>query len=486
MKQEGAFTVNFTTLKESDFNGFISKRNKKVGYTLYAGATHQNAVDVNKDGFSDVSRTESFVLHPRLFFYPDAKTTIIAGYTLTNESRLGGDMNVILNKSDSLHVFFEKNKILRNSAELLAERNITGKNKFVIKASLSDFKRDITTHEYGFNGGQLDYFTEASILVNQKNYNWVGGVNVTGNRFRKISGDSSYINKVTNNTVGAFLQYTCKVRQNTNLELGLRNDYHLTYGNFVLPRISFFHQLNNKWGVRAGFGAGYKIPDALAPQINDYPIVNILPIGSNIKPEKSYGYNAEINYKTKWDDENSLFINQAFFLTQLNTPVIATEQTNGLVYFSNAAKPVISKGFDTYLKLKLEEWELYAGFTYTIAERKYLTEKQFVPLTPKYRLAYMLTREWEGKARFCIESSFNGYQYRQDYTKTPSYLFMAAMIDYNLTKQCHVVLNCENILNYRQSRKEALYSGSISNPQFNPLWAPIDGRVVNLCLKVSL
>ncbi len=485
-QQVGIFTINQTTLKESNINGFLSKRYKKFGYTFYAGVTNQSAVDVNDDGFSDVSRTSSFVIHPRLFFYPDNKTTITAGFTSTNESRLGGDMKVIQNNADSIHQFFEKNKILRNSAEFIAERNLSGKNKFVLKGSVSDFKRDITTHEYNFNAGQLDYFSEASILINQKQHNWVGGVNFLGSQFKKISGDSSFINKVSNNTVGAFLQYSYKFKSNTTIEMGLRNDYHMTYGNFVLPRVSFFHQLNKKWGTRAGFGAGYKIPDALAPQINDYAIINILPIGTAVKPERSYGYNAEVNYKGKWGEENSIFINHAFFLTQLNTPVIATEQSNGSVSFANASKPIVTKGFDTYIKLKLEEWELYAGYTYTIAERKYLSDNQFIPLTPKFRMSYMLTREWEGKARFCVESSFNGYQYRQDFTKTPSYLFLASMIDYTIAKQCHLILNCENILDYRQSKKEALYTGSISNPHFNALWAPIDGRVVNLCLRLSL
>ncbi len=485
-EQEGIFTINQTTLKESNINAFLSKKYKKFGYTFYAGATNQSAVDVNKDGFSDVSRTKSFVVHPRLFFYPDNKTTITAGFTSTNDSRLGGDMKVIENKSDSVHQFFEKNKIIRNSAELLAERNFSGKNKFVLKGSVSDFKRDITTHQYNFNAGQLDYFSEASILINQKKHNWVGGVNFSGNQFKQISGDSAYINKVSNNTVGAFLQYGYKFKSNTTLEMGLRNDYHMKYGNFVLPRVSFFHQLNSKWGTRAGFGAGYKIPDALAPQINDYAIIKLLPIGTDVKPERSYGYNAEVNYKTKWGEENSIFINHAFFLTQLNNPVIATEQSNGTVSFANASKPIITKGFDTYIKLNVEGWELYAGYTYTIAERKYLADNQFVPLTPKFRMSYMLTREWEGKARFCVESSFNGYQYRQDYTKTPSYLFLASMIDYTIAKQCHLILNCENILDYRQSKKESLYTGTISNPQFNALWAPIDGRVVNLCLRLSL
>lgn len=484
--QEGILTLNQTTLKESNLNSFFSKRYKKIGYTFYGGITNQYAVDVNNDGFSDVSRVKSVVLHPRLFFYPNEKTTITAGYTTTQETRLGGDMKVIENKQDSIHQFYEKNKILRNSGELLAETNLGGKDKFLVKASLSNFNRDITTNENNFNGQQLDYFSEASWLKNKNNHHWVSGINFLGSQFKKTGGDSSYLNNIKNKTLGAFLQYSCQLKEKTNIELGLRNDYQFTYGNFILPRVAVFHQLDEHWGSRAGFGVGYKIPDALAPQLNDYPIEILLPISSTVTPERSYGYNAEVNYKTKWGEGNSIFINQAFFLTQLNNPVIATQQTNGLVSFSNAAKPIVTSGFDTYIKLHLLDWELYAGITYTKAERKYLDQNQFMPLTPSFRMAYMITKEWEGKGRFCIESSYNGFQYRQDYSKTPGYLFLASMVEYKIGSHCSLILNVENLLDYRQSKVEALYTGSISNPSFNPLWAPIDGRAINFCIKLNL
>jgi iron complex outermembrane receptor protein/outer membrane receptor for ferrienterochelin and colicins len=211
-----------------------------------------------------------------------------------------------------------------------------------------------------------------------------------------------------------------------------------------------------------------------------------LPIGDNIKAEISSGYNAEVNYKLNWDEESSLFINQAFFLTSINNPVIAQENTSGLLSFYNASKPILSKGLDTYMKLKMFDWELYAGLTYTIAERKYLDSKQFMPVTPKFRMAYMLTREWEGKGRFCVEASYNGSQFREDGTTTPGYLFMAAMAEVKLNDHLKLILNGENLLDYRQSKVESLYDGTLSNPSFKALWAPIDGRVMNLCLKFSL
>ena len=485
-KQEAIVTINQTTLNETNLNSFFSKRNKKIGYTFYAGTTVQKAVDVNDDGFSDVGKSKSLVLHPRLFFYPKENATITIGFTKTIDERLGGDMKVIENKKDSIHQFFEKNNIDRNSAELLFENNFKNKNKFLIKSSLSSFNRKISTASHTFKANQLDYFSEASYLINKQKYSLVTGINFLGNNFKKLSGDSVYLNNKSNNTFGAFIQYSYKWKEKSSVELGLRDDYQSQYGNFILPRFAIFHQINKHWGTRAGYGAGYKIPDALTPQIKDCDIENILPINNTVKVEKSNGYNLEFNYKAKFGEENSIFINHAFFLTQLNNPLIANEQSNGLVSFSSAGKPIITKGFDTYIKLHVEDWELYAGYTYTLAERKYLVENQFMPLTPKFRMAYMLTKEWEGKARFCIESSYNGYQYRTDYSKTPDYFFMAGMFEYQFGKHISFVVNVENLLDYKQSKVERLYSGTISNPIFNPLWAPIDGRVFNFCLKVHL
>jgi iron complex outermembrane receptor protein/outer membrane receptor for ferrienterochelin and colicins len=485
-KQEGVVTLNRTTLQETNLNSFFSRRYKKIGYTIYAGASKQNAVDVNKDGFSDVPKWNSFVIHPRLFLYPSDNTTFTIGYTYTNDNRNGGDMLVLDNKKDSVHRFFEENKILRNSGELLLEKNVSGKNKFVFKSSVSSFDRAINKADHKVTANQLDYFSELSFLLNKQKHTWVSGVNFSGNRFKKLSGDSISINDFSNNTIGAFTQYSYKWKAKSSVELGLRNDYQFQYGNFLLPRVAVFHQINNHWGTRAGVGLGYKIPDALTPQINDYPIEKLRGIEDGLKAEKSIGYNAEVNYKTTFGDDNSIFINHAFFLTQLNHSLIGILQTDGMVAFSNAPKPIITKGFDTYIKLRLFEWELYAGYTYTIAERKYLTQNQFMPLTPKFRMAYMLTKEWEGKGRFCIESSYNGFQYREDGTKTPDYFFLAAMAEYKLGKHLTFVLNVENLLDYRQSKTESLYTGSITHPDFKALWAPIDGRAFNLCLKISL
>jgi iron complex outermembrane receptor protein/outer membrane receptor for ferrienterochelin and colicins len=484
--QEAVASINQTTLKETNFNTYLSKRYKKAGYTFFGGYNYQKAVDVNKDGFSDVGDLNGLVLHPRLFFYPDDKTTIIAGYTGTFEKRNGGDMQVLRGKADAIHQYFEKNNIKRNSFELTAQRNLSNRKELDFKSSLSSFERTINNNDLNFTGRQLNYYTELSLLIPYKQNSLVAGINATGDQFKKITNNIP-LNDFNNNTVGIFIQNTWNIKDKTIIEAGLRDDYQFTYGNFILPRLALFHRFSDHWATRLGVGFGYKIPNALAPQTTDYALQKIQSLPSGIQAEKSIGYNAEVNYKTTWGDGNELFVNQAFFLTQLNHPVIATVLNNGDVVFNNQAKPIITKGSDTYIRAVINDWELYAGYTFTIAERKYLAQNQFVPLTPKHRFAFTIVKDFEKAGfRFGVEGSYTGRQYRENYTLTPGYLFIAVMMEKNLGKHFSVVLNGENILDYRQSKEEVLYTGTITNPVFNPLWAPIDGRVINLSVKWHL
>jgi iron complex outermembrane receptor protein/outer membrane receptor for ferrienterochelin and colicins len=231
---------------------------------------------------------------------------------------------------------------------------------------------------------------------------------------------------------------------------------------------------------------GYKVPNPLVQQNIDYNPMYLLPVTTSVKPEMAYGYNAEANYKKEWDNGISLFVNQAFFLTQVERPIIFQQAANATISLINASSPVVSKGSDTYVKLELHHWELYLGYTLTDARNTYLPANTFVPLTPRHRGAFVVVKEIEKKWRFGLEGSYFGNQYRYDATTTPGYFFIAAMVQRNIGKHVAVVLNGENLLDYRMSRVESLYNGSITNPAFKPLWAPIDGRVINISLRWKL
>lgn len=485
-KQELDALINYTSLKEFNANIYAAKRGRKTGYTLFTGYNNQKAVDVNKDGFSDVPNASSFIVHPRLYYYPTDKTIIYAGYSGTFDTRKGGDIQVLNNNADTTHQYYDGNTSQRHTAEYCAEQFLKGGAKLTIKGNISTFSKDNTNRTYAYSGRQVSYYNEASVYIPVKKSDVVSGINMTGDKYTTTSPDNASYQSLTNSTIGAFSQLNWHVHDNTTIEGGLRIDHHNRYGMFVLPRIAAFHRINENWGMRAGFGMGYKTPNPLSQQNIELTPLDVLPLQQGIKAEHSYGSNAEVNYKTKIGEHGTLFINEALFLTSLTNPTVFYMNTAGKIGLVNASPGTISTGSDSYVKMLLHSWEFYLGYTYTDARNRYLSGNNFVPLTPKHRAAFVVVKEIEEDWRIGLEGSLTGRQYRYDGSATPAWFFMAAMIQRNIGKHLAVVLNAENLFDYRMSKVESLYTGSSTFPTFKPLWAPIDGRVINCSVRWKL
>ncbi len=484
--QEADVLVNYSSLAETDVNTYFAKRYKKIGYTFFAGYVNQQPQDVDNDGLSDVARSSSLLIHPKVFFYPNDKTIISVGYSGTFDDRKGGDMKVLRNEGDSIHRFYEQNQSERHTGDYTAERFFKNNTKLVIKGSASSFSKAMNSNTEQINANQFSYYQEISMSKDFKKATLVAGLNAVGDNYHVTKPETLPLTDFSNNTLGAFAQYSLHLRPQTIAEAGIRADHHDTKGDFVLPRVALFHRINEAWAVRLGFGMGYKVPNPLAQQDIEYDAALLLKVPDNVKAEVSYGYNAEVNYKTEWDEHHTLFINHAFFLTSVHDPITFQNTIRGYVGLRNENKPLNTMGTDTYLKLKLDTWEIYGGFTYTDARRTYIDQNNFVPLTPRNRAAMVVTKEIEKKWRFGVEGSYTDVQYRYNGTKTPGYFIAAVMVSRQLGPHVFAVLNCENAPDYRMTREEKIYNGVISNPQFKPLWAPIDGRVFNLSLRWKL
>ena len=480
-EQEADIVANYTTLSELNLNAFVAKRYKKMGYTLFAGYTTQQAKDVNNDGFSDVPTSNCLLLHPKLFFYLSDKTIVSVGYSGTFDKRKGGDMLVLQHKEDNLHQYFEENNSTRHTGEYAIDHFFKGDTKLTIKGSASYFDKTTKDNLLELAAGQLSYYNEVSLYKPIGHSQLVAGINTVGDNYQVKHNDLVPLQSFANTTIGAFAQYTLHIKDKTTIDAGLRIDDHLKYGLFVLPRIAFFHQIDKHFGARGGFGMGYKTPNPLMQQDIEYAPNYILPLADSVKAERSLGGNFDVNYKKEWDKEHTLFINGSAFLTQIDHPLYI-----GQGYaLENRKDPLVTAGTDIYVKMGIKKWELYGGYTFTSVPATYGPAGN-IPLSPKNRLAFVVVKEIEEEWRFGLEGSYTGSQNRYDGSQTPGYMFVALMAQYKLGKHVLLVLNCENLLDYRMSKEEALYTGSISYPTFKPLWAPIDGRVVNLSVRWKL
>ena len=480
-EQQHSVLVNYSTLNEFNLNTFHSGRNKKTGYTFFAGTTLQRAVDVNKDGFSDVPDVKTFFFHPKFFLYPNEKNILMFEYDGTYEDRNGGDMQVLHATKDNMHQFFIQNKSFRNSVAATWENKINKTSELNFKGLLSFFNRDINTNVFGMKANQQTYFTELSYLKKWNRHTLVAGINISGENFSKKSPDSSLINPYNNHVFGIFVQDDWKVTQKLTAQTGLRFDYHDAYQPVLLPRLSLLYKFNANFTSRLGGGFGYKAPTVFNNDIDERELKGHN-LAAGVLTEKSIGANWDVNYKQKFDEWN-ITINQMFYVTQINRPVVA--ENNSTYYnYINATKPLNTKGFETYVAIKHDELEMYLGYTYTIAKQFYNTAQPNVPLSAKSKFAAVISNEFSTRFRACIEASYTGKQYLDDGSRTPGYFIGAAMLRYDI-KKLSLVLNCENIFDYRQTRKESIVYGSLTNPSFKQIWAPVDGRVINLSARIN-
>ena len=287
-------------------------------------------------------------------------------------------------------------------------------------------------------------------------------------------------------TFGAFVQNNWKVNKKFNLETGLRGDYVQKYGFAFLPRLSALFKFNPKLSSRIGGGLGYKTPNIFTEESERLQYKNVLPVDENRnKLEKSYGVNADINYKTKLaDGKVSFSINHLFFYTRINKPLLL--QPLGSNYrFNTVAGHIDSKGMETNIRIGYSDFKLFIGYTFVKAYLHEGSNKIENFLTPRHRLNSVLLYEVEEKWKVGVEAYYFDKQQLSDGTTGKSYWITGFMAE-KIWKKFSVYINFENFLDTRQTRYGSIYTGNISNPVFKDIYAPLDGFVVNGGIKIKL
>jgi outer membrane receptor for ferrienterochelin and colicins len=484
-KKERWFLINQSTLRESNLHLYISERHGKAGYTFFTGANYQRQEDVNNDGFSDLGRTESIFIHPTFFFYPNEKNMISVGISSNYDDRIGGDMEILSGYYSNLHQFFIQNQTFRNTVDIIWENNIHATDKFTLKGTTSSFNRNIGTAVFGMKAKQLSYFSEASYFKKIPKHDMIAGMNLTGENLKKKLPDSTFITNYNHFAVGLFLQDDWYINSKLTIETGFRTDFHNIYKAFLLPRFSIMYKMSPSVTLRFDGGLGYRIPSIFTSNIDERDYQKLLPLDSiSIRPERSQGLNLDIDYYRSTSKGNITF-NQAFFVTNIQDPIINDTTMNGRIYFHNAPRAVTTYGSETCLQLHHKALELYLGFAYTLAKKMYDPAHLYVSLSPQTKFTGMLSYQFTRRFQTSIEAIYIGKQYFDNGIETPSYPLTTAMMRYNAGRFIFV-LNCENVFDYRQTKEEAILIPPVSDPRFKPLWGPIDGRVVNLSIKIRL
>ena len=486
-ERELDFQLNGTSAGGLDINGFYAQKFKKIGFTLFASHNNNAAYDPSDVGFTAIPKFERYVFNPKVFFYINDKTTLNFGLNTGFEDRIGGDISYIKGKGDDTHSYFEKNKSDRISSQLAFEYNINPQSSLSVKNSVSYFKRNLYSPNYQFGGKQISSFSEAVYDYKKEKLEWVFGGNVWTEKFNENKQNGVSPRDYTQNTFGFFAQNTFNATPWFTFETGLRGDYVSDYGFNLLPRASALFKISQKFTSRIGGGFGYKAPTVFTEDAEQVQFKNVLPINkAEIQTEKSVGGNLDFNYRTTlFNNQVSFSVNQLFFYTYLNKPLQLADDGNGNLKFINANGHLDTKGFETNAKLGFRDFKLFLGYTLTDTKEHFNNTLTDFKLTPKHRINSILFYEVEDQWKIGLEAYYYSKQKLSDGATGKAYWLTGFMVE-KLWERFSIYINFENFTDTRQTKFDTIYTGTITNPRFRDIYAPLDGFVFNGGIKLRL
>lgn len=479
------FLVNQSNIGQTNVAAFIVQKINNFGFTFLATGNLQKAFDVDEDDFTELPKTKDFTISPKLFFYINEKSKLIIGHTFTAGSRDGGDIQVLQNKADAFHTYFEKNTTRRNSTHIEFEKKWNDKNTFTAKQSINFFTRNIEIPFYRFKGLQKNMYTDISNIFQIKKHTLITGANFIYDHFKEDKKFSGVERNDKNTTAGIYLQDTWDATDKISFENGIRVDFTKRYGSFFLPRLSMLYKINTNWSSRISAGMGYKLPTIFTEQTEALQYQNVAALNSSLKAEKSYGGTADINFKKRISTSLDFSLNQMFFYTSIHQPLILQSDFPNS-FFINSAATTKSYGFETNMKIIFKEsWKLFTGYTFTHTKAGWLTGNQFLPLLPKHKLNLALIYEKHDFLKVGLEAYRTGEQFLSNGNKTPAFWEFGFMVEKPL-KNISLYINFENFTDQRQSNYKRVVNEPHNNPTFDEIWNHTEGFVINGGIKIKL
>ncbi|WP_316814769.1 TonB-dependent receptor domain-containing protein [Pedobacter nyackensis] len=481
------FLLNGNSALGADLSGFYAQKFEKVGATVYAAYNHGTAYDPSNIGLTAIPKFDRFTLNPKLFVYFNDETTLSAGLNATIEKRIGGDLEYIKGNGSAQHSYFEENKTGRYSTQVELDHKLSDNEKFIIRNSVSYYDRSIGLPSYLFSGVQLSTYSEANYSRKGEKADWVAGINFLTDHFKEDKNSDFALRSYNYNTIGAFVQNTWNVAEQFTVESGIRGDYHNEYGFFFLPRLSGLWKINEHFSTRLGGGLGYKAPSVFTEDAERIQFRNVLPIDvANTKAERSYGANYDVNYRTSlFDHKVGFSINQMFFYTRINNPILLTPVVGGNLQYIQPKGNLDTKGMETNVKITYSDFKLFIGYTLADVNQHTGNTSETYPLVSKHRLNNVLMYEVEDEWKIGAEAYYFSKQKLNDGSTGKSY-WTAGLMAEKIWERFSIFVNFENFTNTRQTKFDSIYSGTITNPIFRDIYAPVDGFVVNGGIKFKL
>ncbi len=493
---------------------FNRKISDKWATSLFVhGNTRVSKNDMNNDGFLDNPLAKQVNILNR-WQYTNAQKGWVSfiNFRYMNDKKQTGELNFDPNRD----------KLTTNywGSEINTERiDISTKIGYVfpdMPFQSIGFQNAFNSHNqesyFGlnqYNIKQNSYYSNLifNSIIDNTMHKFSTGLNFTYDKYEEFVNVVDYSR--TDNSVGAFFEYTYDNTNNFSVILGGRVDNHNRLGTFLTPRLHVRYNPWEKGVLRFSAGRGKRSANIFAENqqlfgsSRNFEIVNSGGKIYGLNPEIAWNYGLSFTQKFLLLNRNGDFGFDFYRTDFQNQVVVDLYQGPQQVLFYN----LNGKSFANSLQVEFN-YELAKHFNLRTAYKYYdiQTDYQYVtqerPLQAKHRffgnLEYQThitdkgkqwkfdyTLNWLGKQRLPTTISNSGLDSMPEYS--PSFSVMNVQVTRTFSSTFEVYVGGENIGNYKQE-KAILGSDNPFGTTFDTsiIYAPVFGQMYYAGLRFKI
>lgn len=295
---------------------------------------------------------------------------------------------------------------------------------------------------------------------------------------------------------GAFFEYTYTATRFTGVA-GIRNDYHLKFGNQFSPRVHGKFVVTETTDFRFTMGKGWRIPNYMTDNLSLLASNRNWVVTQTVQPEISWNFGTSIVQKFKVFKREASFVVDYYYTFFQDQLIVDRDQNSNLVVFKN----LDGKSYSHALQAELEVEPIrnfFVRFAYKFLDIKaeYGNKIQQQVMIPRHRgmvnLAYKTrNKRWEfdlttsiyGASRLPLYNSGNVTSTNE---WTPIYPIVNGQITH-IFKSWDFYVGLENLTNYRQKNPIIDAQNPFgSNFDATQVWGPIMGTNIYAGLRYTL
>ncbi|HEU4559675.1 MAG TPA: TonB-dependent receptor [Longimicrobium sp.] len=476
---ERELLLNQTTRNGTDVVGFASAPLSETwGYTLLASLHRQREADVDDDRWTDMPGYRRAVVRPRLFWDTGEGRSVFVTAGATVEEREGGGLVPAGEFPETLETrrgdlgavgrfLFGGNRLLAVRASAMAQRHVHG---------FGDVRED-DLHSTGF--------AEAALSGSGGGHTWVIGAALQAERY---DADDVAGFDYTHTTPSLFAQEEYAPAEWITLSLAGRADRHSEYGTFVNPRLSLLLRPGG-WTVRGSVGTGYFAPTPFTEETEAIGLSSIRPLSDDLEAERATTASLDLGHAF-----GALEVNATLFGSRTEHALRLEESTAaaGMLELVNRDGSTRTWGTELLARWHREPFHVTATHTFIRSREDDPsgTSRREVPLTPRHALGVVGMWEAEDQGRVGLEIYYTGRQaleenpYR-DHSRP--YVILGLLAERRIGP-ARAFINLENLLDVRQTRYDPLVlpARSREGRWTTDVWAPLEGRVINAGVRLTL